>query len=69
MAFSCSENGNQNQHSCSPKVNRSNMNSTTYRCNSNPNLPGIGNCKIEPKITSNSVSCNGNKYSCGGNKK
>ena len=66
LAFTCGENGNQNQHSCTPKVN---MSSKTYKCKSNPNSPGIVNCKVEPKITSNNVSCNGNKYSCGGNKK
>jgi hypothetical protein len=66
LASTCGENGNQNQHSCTPKVN---MSSSAYRCKSNPNSPGFVNCKPESKITSNNVSCNGNKYSCGGNKK
>jgi len=66
LASTCSENGNQNQHSCTPKVN---MSSKTYKCKNNTNSPGFVNCNSKPKITSNNVNCNGNKFSCGGNKK
>lgn len=52
------------QNSCSQKTD----NNTNNNCSGNSNANNVS-CMAEQRISSNNLSCNGNNYTCGGNKK
>ena len=53
------------QNSCSQKATNQNTNNS---CSGNSNSNNVS-CMTEQKISSNNLYCNGNNYTCGGNKK